>query len=84
MNLLRQALAKLLMVGYSDDDVYLHCAPLFHIGGLSSMLAVLAAGGMQVRSLLTLHLTLRAPAQCMYPRCESSVELWVCWCESNV
>ncbi|KAK9822154.1 hypothetical protein WJX81_000324 [Elliptochloris bilobata] len=43
-----QAVAKLLEVGYSGRDVYLHCAPLFHIGGLSSALAVLAAGAVQV------------------------------------
>ena len=45
-----QALAKLLAVGYSSRDVYLHCAPLFHIGGLSSALAVLAAGAVQART----------------------------------
>lgn len=45
-----QALAKLLAVGYSSADVYLHCAPLFHIGGLSSALAVLAAGAVQART----------------------------------
>ena len=45
-----QALAKLLAVGYSRRDVYLHCAPLFHIGGLSSALAVLAAGAVQART----------------------------------
>ncbi|BDA41727.1 2-succinylbenzoate-CoA ligase [Coccomyxa sp. Obi] len=43
-----QALAKLIVVGYRREDVYLHCAPLYHIGGMSSMLAVLAAGGTQV------------------------------------
>ncbi|KAK9908834.1 hypothetical protein WJX75_003532 [Coccomyxa subellipsoidea] len=43
-----QALAKLLVVGYRGEDVYLHCAPLYHIGGMSSMLAVLAAGATQV------------------------------------
>ena len=36
-------------VGYREDDVYLHCAPLFHIGGLSSALALLLVGGVQVR-----------------------------------
>ena len=44
-----QAMAKLHAVGYREDDVYLHCAPLFHIGGLSSMVAMLAVGATQVR-----------------------------------
>ena len=39
-----QSRAKLGVVGYSPDDVYLHLAPLFHIGGLSSAHAALAAG----------------------------------------
>ena len=41
-------MAKLVEVGYRDNDVYLHCAPLFHIGGLSSALALLMVGGLQV------------------------------------
>lgn len=36
------------MVGYSDSTVYLSLAPLFHIGGLSSTLAVTLAGGTHV------------------------------------
>lgn len=50
-NVCGQALAKLIVVGYRREDVYLHCAPLYHIGGMSSMLAVLAAGGTQVCAL---------------------------------
>lgn len=43
-----QSLAKLATVGYSADDVYLHTAPLFHVGGLSSCLAALTAGATHV------------------------------------
>jgi acyl-activating enzyme 14 len=43
-----QALAKLLVVGYAEDDIYLHMAPLFHVGGLSSALAILLTGALQV------------------------------------
>lgn len=43
-----QALAKLMVVGYKSHDMYLHAAPLFHIGGLSSAIAVLMAGGTHV------------------------------------
>ena len=43
-----QALAKLLVVGYKSTDVYLHCAPLFHVGGLSSALAMLMVGAQHV------------------------------------
>lgn len=50
-----QAMAKLHVVGYREDDVYLHCAPLFHIGGLSSMVAMLAVGATQVRVPKRLH-----------------------------
>ena len=53
-----QAMAKLHAVGYREDDVYLHCAPLFHIGGLSSMLAMLAVGATQVRVHCWLHCAL--------------------------
>lgn len=35
-------------VGYRREDVYLHAAPLFHIGGLSSALAMLMAGARHV------------------------------------
>ena len=40
-----QAMAKIRVVGYNATDIYLHAAPLFHIGGLSSAVAVLMAGG---------------------------------------
>ena len=43
-----QALAKLLAVGYKRTDVYLHCASLFHIGGLTSTLAMLMVGAQQI------------------------------------
>ena len=38
-----QSAAKLLIVGYDDRDVYLHNAPLYHVGGLSSMHAAWCA-----------------------------------------
>ena len=43
-----QSLAKLAHVGYCQQDVYLHLAPLFHVGGLSSLMANLMAGSSQV------------------------------------
>ncbi|KAJ6417577.1 hypothetical protein OIU84_003326 [Salix udensis] len=43
-----QSLAKVAVVGYSEDDVYLHTAPLCHIGGLSSAIAMLMVGGCHV------------------------------------
>ncbi|PSC74789.1 2-succinylbenzoate-chloroplastic peroxisomal [Micractinium conductrix] len=43
-----QSMAKLLVCGYSAADIYLHAAPLFHVGGLSSALAMLAAGARHV------------------------------------
>ncbi|OIV91818.1 hypothetical protein TanjilG_14397 [Lupinus angustifolius] len=46
--LIIQSLAKIAIVGYSEDDVYLHTAPLGHIGGLSSALAMLMVGGCHV------------------------------------
>ncbi|PIA53300.1 hypothetical protein AQUCO_00900108v1 [Aquilegia coerulea] len=39
--LIVQSLAKISIVGYSKDDVYLHTAPLCHIGGISSGMAML-------------------------------------------
>ncbi|KAB2028683.1 hypothetical protein ES319_D05G112800v1 [Gossypium barbadense] len=42
--LIVQSLAKVAIVGYSEDDVYLHTAPLCHIGGLSSAMAMLMVG----------------------------------------
>jgi acyl-CoA synthetase (AMP-forming)/AMP-acid ligase II len=47
-SIMHQSMAKLAVVQYSCDDVYLHVAPLFHIGGLSSAFAVLLAGGAHV------------------------------------
>ncbi|KAL5097687.1 hypothetical protein RYX36_002014 [Vicia faba] len=46
--LIIQSLAKIAIVGYSEDDVYLHTAPLCHIGGLSSAMAMLMVGGCHV------------------------------------
>ncbi len=40
--------AKLSAVGYCAEDVYLHAAPLCHVGGLSSAHALLCAGGRHV------------------------------------
>jgi o-succinylbenzoate---CoA ligase len=39
-----QTRAKIAAVGYSREDCYLHLAPLFHVGGLSSAHAALSAG----------------------------------------
>ncbi|KAJ1420900.1 AMP-dependent synthetase/ligase [Sesbania bispinosa] len=46
--LIIQSLAKISIVGYSEDDVYLHTAPLCHIGGLSSAMTMLMVGGCHV------------------------------------
>ncbi|KFK44863.1 hypothetical protein AALP_AA1G312200 [Arabis alpina] len=43
-----QSLAKIAMVGYGEDDVYLHTSPLVHIGGLSSAMAMLMVGACHV------------------------------------
>uniref|UniRef100_I1MG39 AMP-dependent synthetase/ligase domain-containing protein n=1 Tax=Glycine max TaxID=3847 RepID=I1MG39_SOYBN len=43
-----QSLAKIAIVGYNVDDVYLHTAPLCHIGGLSSAMTMLMVGGCHV------------------------------------
>ncbi|XP_050369441.1 2-succinylbenzoate--CoA ligase, chloroplastic/peroxisomal isoform X2 [Argentina anserina] len=43
-----QSLAKIAVVGYGEEDVYLHTAPLCHIGGLSSALAMLMVGACHV------------------------------------
>jgi acyl-activating enzyme 14 len=40
--------AKLDVVGYDAEDTYLHMAPLYHVGGLSSAHATLAAGANHV------------------------------------
>ncbi|WVZ95220.1 hypothetical protein U9M48_041014 [Paspalum notatum var. saurae] len=47
-SLIVQSLAKIAIVGYGEDDIYLHMAPLCHIGGISSCMAVLMAGGCHV------------------------------------
>ncbi|CAI5945744.1 unnamed protein product [Closterium sp. NIES-65] len=41
--LISQSLAKLACAGYCHDDAFLHVAPLCHIGGISSLLAMLTA-----------------------------------------
>ncbi|CAL9163271.1 unnamed protein product [Musa hybrid cultivar] len=46
--LIVQSLAKIAIVGYGEDDVYLHTAPLCHIGGITSCMAMLLAGGCHV------------------------------------
>ncbi|KAF3586619.1 hypothetical protein F2Q69_00028513, partial [Brassica cretica] len=43
-----QSLAKIAVVGYGEDDVYLHTSPLVHIGGLSSAMAMLMVGACHV------------------------------------
>ncbi|CAA7062373.1 unnamed protein product [Microthlaspi erraticum] len=43
-----QSLAKIAIVGYGEDDVYLHTSPLVHIGGLSSAMAMLMVGACHV------------------------------------
>ncbi|EOA40050.1 hypothetical protein CARUB_v10008743mg [Capsella rubella] len=43
-----QSLAKIGIVGYGEDDVYLHTSPLVHIGGLSSAMAMLMVGACHV------------------------------------
>ncbi|KAK6932059.1 AMP-binding enzyme, C-terminal domain [Dillenia turbinata] len=46
--LIVQSLAKVAVVGYGEEDAYLHTAPLCHIGGLSSALAMLMVGASHV------------------------------------
>ncbi|XP_065862117.1 2-succinylbenzoate--CoA ligase, chloroplastic/peroxisomal isoform X2 [Euphorbia lathyris] len=46
--LIVQSLAKVAIVGYCEDDVYLHTTPLCHIGGLSSAMAMLMVGASHV------------------------------------
>ena len=43
-----QAKAKAESHGYNSEDVYLHTAPLYHVGGLVSWLAMLRVGATQV------------------------------------
>lgn len=47
-SLIVQSLAKLALIGYREDDMYLHTVPLCHIGGISSALAMLMVGGCHV------------------------------------
>ncbi|KAJ8758581.1 hypothetical protein K2173_000302 [Erythroxylum novogranatense] len=47
-SLIVQSLAKVAIVGYTEDDVYLHTAPLCHIGALSSAMAMLMVGARHV------------------------------------
>ncbi|XP_021864928.1 2-succinylbenzoate--CoA ligase, chloroplastic/peroxisomal isoform X3 [Spinacia oleracea] len=47
-SLIMQSLAKIAIVGYAEDDVYLHTAPLCHIGGISSCISMLMVGGCHV------------------------------------
>lgn len=46
--LIMQSLAKLATVGYCEDDIYLHTAPLCHIGGISSAMAMLMIGACHI------------------------------------
>eukprot|EP01018_Ginkgo_biloba_P031109 Gb_01241 [translate_table: standard] len=46
--LIVQSLAKIEIIGYTHNDIYLHTSPLCHIGGISSALALLMAGGCHV------------------------------------
>ncbi|XP_068657410.1 2-succinylbenzoate--CoA ligase, chloroplastic/peroxisomal isoform X1 [Aristolochia californica] len=46
--LIVQSLAKIATVGFGEDDVYLHTAPLCHIGGISSAMAMLMVGGYHI------------------------------------
>lgn len=62
-------MAKLAVVGYNRSDTYLHLAPLCHIGGINSALAMLLAGAQQVflpRWVVLTHTHLRSLS---------------CWCQ---
>ncbi|CAA6668083.1 unnamed protein product [Spirodela intermedia] len=48
MSLIIQSYAKIAIVGYTEDDIYLHTAPLCHIGGISSCITMLMVGGCHV------------------------------------
>ncbi|KAK9834114.1 hypothetical protein WJX84_003504 [Apatococcus fuscideae] len=43
-----QSEAKIARLDYAASDVYLHTAPMFHVGGLSSALAMLHVGACQI------------------------------------
>lgn len=59
--MLSQAQAKLAHVGYNRKTRYLHLAPLFHLGGASSAVAVALAGGSIV----------------LPRRCDASADAWL-------
>jgi acyl-CoA synthetase (AMP-forming)/AMP-acid ligase II len=46
--MLAQARAKLAHVGFDEETRYLHLAPLYHLGGASSAVAVALAGGVHI------------------------------------
>ncbi|KAH9288255.1 hypothetical protein KI387_032372 [Taxus chinensis] len=43
-----QSQAKIAFIGYNHNDIYLHTSPLCHIGGISSALSIVLAGGCHV------------------------------------
>ena len=43
-NMIVQCKSKEKYCGYSKDDIYLHAAPMFHVGGLCSALAMVMVG----------------------------------------
>ncbi|KAI4303664.1 hypothetical protein MLD38_039266 [Melastoma candidum] len=43
-----QSMAKIAICGYGEDDVYIHTAPLCHVGGLLSALAMFMVGAHHV------------------------------------
>jgi o-succinylbenzoate---CoA ligase len=47
-NILFQCHQKIVCCGYCESDVYLHMAPLFHVGGLVSALAMVVANARHV------------------------------------
>ncbi|KAA8498817.1 2-succinylbenzoate--CoA ligase, chloroplastic/peroxisomal [Porphyridium purpureum] len=47
-NMLVQALAKCEVLGYNASTRYLHLAPLYHVGGMNSFLAVVGARGVHI------------------------------------
>jgi long-chain acyl-CoA synthetase len=47
-NLMANALHITISLGYSDRDVYLHCAPMFHLGDGASTFSVTWVGGTHV------------------------------------
>ena len=47
-NIIFQCYQKVACCGYRESDVYLHMAPLFHVGGLVSALAMTTAGARHV------------------------------------